>query len=87
MNMQVLAFQVVGLACCYFFLQLLMKVPLFRKEMRKVLRLSRVGAFRTGARGGARARRTGAGTPSAVVGRRRARSTGSRCGSRATASA
>ena len=55
MNMQVLAFQVVGLACCYFFLQLLMKVPLFRKEMRKVLRLSRVGAFRTGA-GGGRAR-------------------------------
>ncbi|KAH8097534.1 hypothetical protein JL720_427 [Aureococcus anophagefferens] len=39
-DMKLLAFQAIGLACCYFFFKLIMAVPLFRKQMRRVLRLS-----------------------------------------------
>ena len=32
-DMKLLAFQAIGLACCYFFFKLIMAVPLFRKQM------------------------------------------------------
>mmetsp|Transcript_6511 Transcript_6511/g.21529 ORF Transcript_6511/g.21529 Transcript_6511/m.21529 type:complete len:298 (-) Transcript_6511:46-939(-) len=44
-DMKLLAFQAIGLACCYFFFKLIMAVPLFRKQMRRVLRLSKKGPF------------------------------------------
>ncbi|KAH8045354.1 hypothetical protein JL722_14247 [Aureococcus anophagefferens] len=34
-DMKLLAFQAIGLACCYFFFKLIMAVPLFRKQMRR----------------------------------------------------
>ena len=43
MNLRLLAFQAIGLACCYFFLKLILTVPLFRKQMKRILRLSASG--------------------------------------------
>mmetsp|Transcript_20273 Transcript_20273/g.65583 ORF Transcript_20273/g.65583 Transcript_20273/m.65583 type:complete len:296 (+) Transcript_20273:55-942(+) len=42
-DMKLLAFQAIGLACCYFFFKLIMAVPLFRKQMRRVF--SKKGPF------------------------------------------